>query len=276
MFVKSITSFRRNDLVMVVSAPPSLPFITALAARIKRTEYVLIIQDKYPETLIAVGKSRSDSFFIKILNFLNRKLYDGAAKIVVVGRDMAELVGNQMRRSDLSDKIVFIPNWASLEEVEPLSRESNELLKELNLLDRFVFLYAGNMGHPQDLETIVKCAFELKDDPRFHFLFIGSGVKRKWLEREVEMHLLINVSILAARPRSEQKIFLNACDVGLVPLVERMFGVAMPSRTYNLLAGKPILALTENDSEVARVVAEEKVGWAIPPLNSEEFTTDDL
>ena len=46
----------------------------------------------------------------------------------------------------------------------------------------------------------------------------------------------------------------------------------MPSRTYNILAaGKPILALTENDSEIAQVVEEDKVGWTVLPNEPERL-----
>ena len=272
-FLKSFRKIAKGEDVLVVSAPPSLPFGTAVAAKIRRAEYSLIIQDKYPEILTAVGKSKPDSFFIKLLNNLNRRLYDSAKKIIVVGRDMKKLVAGQMNGNQPDDsKIDVIQNWASLEEVEPLPRNANPLLEELNLSDKFVFLYAGNMGHPQDLESIVECAEKLKNDPRFHFLFIGSGVKRKWLEREVGEKHLSNVTVIAPRPRSEQKIFLNACDVGLVPLVNRMCGVAMPSRTYNFLAaGKPILALTDEHSEVAMVIEDDQVGWFVPPHHPEEL-----
>ncbi len=110
------------------------------------------------------------------------------------------------------------------------------------------------------------CVKQLKSDDKFHFLFIGSGVKRKWLEKEIRENQLTNVTLLEPRPRAEQNIFLNACDVGLVPLIEKMRGVAMPSRTYNILAaGKPVLALTEKGSEVARVIEDERVGWYVPP-----------
>ncbi len=274
MFLKTITKIRPGDDVLVVSAPPSLPFVTALAAKIRGSEYSLIIQDKYPEILVAVGKSKPDSSFIKILNNLNGRLYEGAKKIIVVGRDMKELVARQLLSNPAeTDKIEVIQNWASLEEIEPLPRNENPLLKELNLTDKFVFLYAGNMGHPQDLESIVECAGKLKTDGRFHFLFIGSGVKRKWLEREVAEKQLTNMTVIAPRPRGEQRIFLNACDVGLVPLVNKMFGVAMPSRTYNFLAaGKPVLALTDADSEVVKVIEEDKVGWYVPPSNAEKLT----
>jgi len=146
------------------------------------------------------------------------------------------------------------------------------LLKELAIEDRIVFLYAGNMGYPNDLESIIECAARLKKDERFAFVFLGAGVKRKWLEREVAEKSLDNVKLLAPQPRSEQNIFLNGCDVAIVTLVKKMWGVSMPSRTYNILAaGKPILALTEAGSEIARVVEEDGVGWTTPPDEPEKL-----
>jgi glycosyltransferase involved in cell wall biosynthesis len=273
IFFKSLLKFKKNEDILVVSAPPSLPFLTALAAKIRQARYTLVLQDKYPETLIAVGKAREKAFFVKILNKFNRWLYRSAKKIIVVGRDMQELVDTQVNKHSVEKTpIDVIQNWASLEEVEPAPRAENRILQEHNLLEKFVFLYAGNMGHPQDLESIIYCAEKLKTDERFHFLFLGSGVKREWLGREVEEKKLKNVTLLAPRPRNEQRIFLNACDVGLVPLVRKMRGVAMPSRTYNLLAaGKPILALTEDNSEIARVIEEDKVGWFVPPGQPEKL-----
>jgi glycosyltransferase involved in cell wall biosynthesis len=268
IFFKTLLKIKRNDEVLVVSAPPTLPFIAALAAKIRAAKYSLIIQDKYPETLIAVGKANAESLFVTVLNRLNVWLYHGAKKIIVVGRDMKLLVLSQLKNFNCKTvpPVEVIQNWASLEEIEPMPRNNNEILKELNIVDKFTFLYAGNMGYPQDLESIVNCAEKLKNDERFHFLFIGSGVKRKWLEREVKEKDLINITVLPPRSRNEQKIFLNACDVGLVPLVKKMWGVAMPSRTYNLLAaGKPILALTENNSEVAKVIEDDQVGWYVAP-----------
>ncbi len=266
IFVKASLKFKKGEEVLVVSAPPTLPFVAALAAKLRRAEYIPVIQDKYPETLIAVGKLDGAGILAKILNHLNKRLYNGAKKIIVVGRDMRELVGSQINAGADATPIEVIQNWASLEEVEPLPRGENQILRELGLVSKFVFLYAGNMGHPQDIESIVECVKKLKFDERFHFLFIGSGVKRKWLENQVREHRLENITVLNPRPRAEQKTFLNACDVGLVPLINKMRGVAMPSRTYNILAaGKPVLALTENNSEVARVIEDDRVGWYVAP-----------
>jgi glycosyltransferase involved in cell wall biosynthesis len=270
IFFKALFNFKTGDRILVVTTPPSLPFITALAALFRGAAYTLLIHDNYPEILIAVEKAKADSLLVKTLGFFNRWLYKYASKIIVVGRDMKELV--EEKTSGLDIPIATIPNWAELETVEPKPRAENKLLQELNLSAKFVFLYAGNMGYPNDLESILWCAEKLQDDERFHFVFLGAGVKRKWLEREVYERGFRNVTILDPRPRSEQNIFLNACDVGIVSLVKKMWGVSMPSRTYNILAvGKPILALTEADSELARVVAEENVGWNVAPNEPEKL-----
>lgn len=271
VFFNALFKIKKADEVLTVSAPPSLPFLAAAAAKIKGVEYSVIIHDKYPEILIAVKKTKSDSFFIKTFNRLNRWLYSNAKKIIVVGRDMEDVVSRQLNQKNRTEnKIAVIPNWAALEEIEPRPRAENELLKKLGIEDKFVFLYAGNMGHPQDVESIIECAAKLRDHDEIRFIFIGGGVKRKWLEAEIEKNDLKNVYLLDPMPREEQTTFLNACDVGFVSLVNKMYGVAMPSRTYNLLAaGKPILALTEKNSEVERIILEENVGWTVPPQNPE-------
>lgn len=264
IFFKALFHFKKGDRVLVVTTPPSLPFIAALAALSRGASYTLLIHDNYPEILIAAGKTHEDSFLTNFVGFCNRWLYKYAAKIIVVGRDMHELVTKKTAGLDVP--VITIPNWAELESVSPQPRSGNKLLENLGLSEKFVFLYAGNMGHPNDLESIVRCAEMLSDKQEIHFIFLGTGVKKPWLESEAKKKNLANVTILDPQPRSEQIVFLNACDVALVSLVSKMWGVSMPSRTYNILAaGKPILALTEENSELARVVEEDEIGWIVRP-----------
>ncbi|MEP6901983.1 MAG: glycosyltransferase family 4 protein [Actinomycetota bacterium] len=269
-FFRALVNFKQGDLILVVTNPPSLPFIAAIASLLRGASYVLLIHDNYPEILVAAKKTKENSFFVKTLNYFNRWLFKYTSKIIVCGRDMFELIGKKTAGLDIP--IETIPNWAELETVKPAPRINNSLLKELGITEKLVFLYAGNMGYPNDIESIIECAEILKDDERFCFVFLGTGVKRQWLAREVENKCLKNVKLLAPRPRSEQNIFLNACDVAIVTLVKKMWGVSMPSRTYNILAaGKPILAMTEENSEIARVVEEDNVGWTVVPGNPEKL-----
>ncbi|HEV8592770.1 MAG TPA: glycosyltransferase family 4 protein [Pyrinomonadaceae bacterium] len=263
VFIKALRNFGKGGRALVVTTPPSMPFIVAVASLIRGVGYTLVIHDNYPEILIAVGKAKPGSTLVRTIEYLNRWLYKYAAKIIVVGRDMRELV--ERKTAGLDIPIETIPNWAE-QSVEPRPRNENELLRSLGLIDKFVLLYAGNMGHPNDMESIISAAEGLKDHPEIHFVFLGTGVKRPWLERVVREQAIDNVTILDPLPRSDQITFLNACDVAIVTLVNKMWGVSMPSRTYNALAaGKPILGVVDPGSELARVVEDDNVGWIVPP-----------
>lgn len=269
-FFKSMRYFAKGDRVLVVTTPPSTPFMIALASLIKGVGYTLLIHDSYPDLLVAVGKTKPTSLFVRLMNHANRWLYKHSTKIIVVGRDMLELT--ERKTAGLDIPVVNIPNWAELESVSPSRREENELLRELGLLDMVVFLYAGNMGHPNDLESILECAAKLNTQDKAHFVFLGTGAKRKWLESRITVLKLENVTLLDPRPRSEQQIFLNACDVAIVSLVSGMKGISMPSRTYNALAaGKPLLGIVEKGSETDRIITEEGIGWSVTPQKPEEL-----
>lgn len=67
-------------------------------------------------------------------------------------------------------------------------------------------------------------------------------IKEKVLEYGMENQ----VSFHGTYFRSEQQKVLNSCDIALVRLVEGMYGLGVPSKTYNILAaGKPILYIGE-------------------------------
>src|SRR5215212_3629233 len=91
VFFKALRNFRAGDKVLVVTTPPTMPFVVALATLLKGASYTLLIHDNYPEILIAVGKANPGSLLAKAISFFNRWLYKYAAKIIVVGRDMHEL-----------------------------------------------------------------------------------------------------------------------------------------------------------------------------------------
>jgi glycosyltransferase involved in cell wall biosynthesis len=265
IFWKTFTTAKKQDCIFVVTNPPLLPFVALLIKWLKGCQLVLLIHDVYPEVLVATGLSQSNSILVKIGQFMNRVLYNRADRIVTLGRDMSKLAIAKLKDSK-DHKIHCIPNWADNELVQPTDRASNPLLQELGISDRFVVLYAGNMGRTHGIEYLAQAAKQLKNNPLIHFVVLGFGAKRKWLEEFISKENLNSVTILAPRPRSEQIVFLNACDVALISFVPGMAGVSVPSRTYNqMAAGKPIIAIADDWSELAEVVREEAIGWVVKP-----------
>jgi glycosyltransferase involved in cell wall biosynthesis len=235
-----------------------------LACRLKGAKCLLLIHDVYPEVMIAAGMIRRTSFVAGVLAWLNKCLYRGADRIIVLGRDMAEVTERKLGAPD--SKIVIIPNWADVTMVSPCPRGENVMLKELKLQRKFVMQYAGNMGRTHGLEILAQAAQKLAEQKDVHFVFIGSGHKIKWLETKAAEAKLTNVTFVGSRPRNNQNNFLNACDIAIVSFVSGMAGISVPSRMYNIMAaGKPILAVADTNSELAMVIAEEEIGWVVVP-----------
>jgi colanic acid biosynthesis glycosyl transferase WcaI len=163
-------------------------------------------------------------------------------------------------------KLAVIPNWSDSDVIITTPKEDNKLLRELGLISKLVVLIAGNIGRVQDIETIAECARTLRELSNIHFLFVGSGANAQWLKQFIRNHKLDNITLVGNRPRDEQSIFLNACDIALVALRKGMWGLGVPSRFYNhIAAGKPVIALLDKESEISRVVTEEKIGWVVEP-----------
>jgi colanic acid biosynthesis glycosyl transferase WcaI len=263
LFMNACWRIRRFDNVLVVTNPPLLPFFVAFACWLRKANCVLLVHDVYPEVLVAVGKLGPTSSLVQLLNTLNKLLYNSVSHIVVIGRDMHANIANKLNNKK---KVSVIPNWADIDKVIPINKKQNSLLREHRLQDKFVLEYAGNMGYPNDIESIIEAAHQLADRGDIHFLFIGSGVKKRLIEDEVRQRKLSNVTILPSRSREDQINFLNASDVAIVSLVHGMKGLSVPSRIYNILAaGKPIIAITDSGSELDHIIKEEDIGWIVPP-----------
>lgn len=176
IFFNALLRIRKNDAVLVVTNPPLLPFAVNFACRLRGAECLLLIHDIYPEVLVAAEITNTASFITRAISRMNRRLYRSADRIIVLGRDMADLVQRKLGNHD--SKVVVIHNWADLDLVTPRSRADNALLNSLKIKDKFVLQYMGNMGRTHGLETLGEAALKLAGGENIHFLFIGSGAKK--------------------------------------------------------------------------------------------------
>jgi colanic acid biosynthesis glycosyl transferase WcaI len=264
IFLTALFRFRRGDIVIVVTNPPLLPYFTAIACRVRRARFVLLVHDVYPEILVRLGILKPRSISILFLDCASRWLYNIAHRILVLGRDMRDTVSHKL--SSGRERVVIATNWANSEVIVFQPRCNNRLLDTLNLNDKFVIQFWGNMGRPHCIEDLVDAAQLLAHDPEFHFLLIGWGTRKAWAVSEKHARRLENMTIIDPLPREESCNMQNACDVAINTLSSGMTGISVPSRTYNVMAaGRPLLAVCDDDSELAAVVKEEEIGWVVPP-----------
>lgn len=267
---QALWRFRSGDQVIVGTNPPTLSYFISMACWLRRCKMILRLDDLYPDAMVCAGVVGRDGWWARFHNSANRWMYARCDQIVAVGRDMLHLVAARSGPTNLP--LVFIPNWGDTDVITPLPKPESRLAAELGLGNKFVVGYAGNMGPLQGVDYLLKCAERLQGDSSVHFLFIGSGRQEVWMRGEIAARRLTNVTFLGQQPRTRQNDFLAAFDLGVVSLVAGMFGVGVPSRSYNLMAaGRPIVAAVDADSEIARMVEEEKIGWVVLPGDVDGF-----
>jgi colanic acid biosynthesis glycosyl transferase WcaI len=270
MLVRLILKVHHGDKILVVTNPPTLPYVAIIVGRLKGARCFVLVYDVYPEVLVATGLIREGHPLIKIMHSMTALLFRSADAVIVLGRDMKDLV--TQRYHDSGRNLHIIPNWTDAEEIKPTSRTENNLLLQQRIVDKFIVGYIGNIGRTHDIESIIASARIISERDQIHFLFVGNGAKKQWLDQYVVSSGLTNVTTLPFLDRSRQNEVHNACDLSIISFVPGMAGLSVPSRMYNMMAaGKPILAVTDGWSELARVIEEERIGWVISSHSPEEI-----
>ncbi|MBU6180156.1 MAG: glycosyltransferase family 4 protein [Verrucomicrobia bacterium] len=256
---------RRDELVCAVTNPPFSPVWIHCLSRLRGFRYQIICHDVFPEGLVAVGKISETGPVAELWHAANRRALRGAESIVVLGRDMSELL--RLRYGVTGSRLHVISHWSVNDGGGAFAPEKTALWRSLGLSgDAFVVQYSGNMGLWHDLETLVRAAAFLKDDPRIRFLFIGGGMRK---ERAVALALELgadNIRWLPFQPGEALTDSLACGHLALISQREGLEGIAVPCKLYGILAsGRGILAMVPQDCEVARVVAEEACGLRLDP-----------
>jgi glycosyltransferase involved in cell wall biosynthesis len=250
----------RADLVVTMTDPPMVGIVGLLVARRQRRPLVQISHDVYPEMAVALGKL-SSPVLIRAWRRMNRIVRAAATSIVVVGRDMKELLV-----ADGVDpaKIIVVPTWATEQPVDSGLRQRAR--ERMHWSDRFVVMHAGNAGLAQNLDVMLDAAGELqKDATDILIVILGDGAAKPELERRASREDLRNVVFLAHRPKEEAQELMAAADVHVITLVPGLWGCATPSKTYGIMAAaRPFIAVVDEGSEPARIAAEFECGVHVP------------
>lgn len=243
----------RNCELFLVSNPPLSVFIPLFT----RKKYSILIYDLYPDSLFSQGFVKRDSFLARWWSKKNRKLFANASRVFTISDDMKRTAAQYVDESQI--KVVY--NWAHNEHLTPVEKTDNTFLKQLQLEDKFIILYSGNMGMTHDIDILVDVANALKENQMIHFLFIGEGAKKPIIEKKIADYQLHNCSVLPFQPLEVLPYSMGAADIAVVTTDANQTGLSVPSKTYSYLAvGAALLCLADKNSELGRMVTDNEVG----------------
>ncbi len=253
---------KKPSQILVVTNPPTAPFVTALVAGWRNIPFHIIVFDLYPEALQQAGLSSNRSWLFKRWQSNNYWTFGKAKGLITLSESMKQAVVGYTS----PDKVHIIFNWADTNYIRPVDRAQNAFITEHKLADKFVVLYSGNMGLTHNLESLVEAAALLKDEPRIVFLLIGEGGKRKKLESIALQRSLGNVIFLPYQDATSFPLAMASADVGVVTLGTGAEGISVPSKTYvNMAAGLAIIAISPANSELNRIVEHFSIGYVVLP-----------
>jgi glycosyltransferase involved in cell wall biosynthesis len=251
----------RPDVVLCMTDPPLIGNVAYLVARRYRSPLVIVSQDVFPEIAVSLGRLRNP-VLVAVLRRLIGFYLRHADRVVAIGPVMRErLVAKGAR----PDRVEVIPNWVDTSAVVPMPRE-NPWAREHDLVDRFVVMHSGNVGHAQNLDTLVEAAAELDDLVRLRVLVVGTGARFSHVTDLARRLADDRVQFLPYQPRSRLSESLSSADVHFLGLSPGLSGYIVPSRLYGILAvGRAVVAAVESDSEPGMLIQEVGCGIVVPP-----------
>jgi colanic acid biosynthesis glycosyl transferase WcaI len=243
----------RGDVMVVVSPPLLLGAAAWLVGRIKGTPHVLHVQDLQPDA--AVGLGMLDwKWFIAMLRVLEQFSYRQAARVSVISEGMLRV----LKRRGV-ERLVHFPNWVAAKET--LARPGEFRAARGIAADDFVLLYSGNIGVKQGLELIVEAAMRVKG---LRLIICGDGAARPSLEQQIAASGADNVTLLPLQAEKDYARMMTDADVCVISQRSRTGAAFFPSKLLSCVAfGKPVLAVADRESELARMVREEDLGRVV-------------
>jgi colanic acid biosynthesis glycosyl transferase WcaI len=258
----------QNDILVAKTDPPLLSVLAMRAAERRGARLVNWLQDLYPEVAIELGIPLLKGPLSYGLSFLRDKSLQAAAANVVVGDRMGERV---RARGVAPERVHVIHNWSDDERTSPIAPAENVLRRDWGLEDKFVVGYSGNLGRAHEFETILAASERLRTSSHIVFVFIGGGHLRDELVRAVKQRGLDRM--FRFFPYQDQAVLSHSLcvpDVHWISLRPELEGLIVPSKFYGVAAaGRPVIAISAKDGEIARLVEQHACGLVIKPGNAD-------
>jgi len=258
--VRSVRGLR-PDVVLCMTDPPIVADIALLIARRYRAPLVVISQDVFPEIAVQL-KRLQNPVLMSLLRGLVGLYLRRADRIVAIGDTMRLRLEEKGARPE---RLRVIPNWVDTQRLGPLEK-SNPWARNVKLDDKFVVMHSGNVGHAQDLDSLVRAATFLRDLDDLRIMIIGTGARHAELVSLAELLEVDQIQFLYYQSRGVLPQSLSAADVHVVGLAPGLAGYVVPSRLYGILAvARPVIVAAEAESETVQVVQRVGCGLVVPP-----------
>ncbi|WP_154180614.1 glycosyltransferase family 4 protein [Vibrio furnissii] len=249
----------KNTFDGVVYYSPSIFFgdlVRKIKKRCKCPSY-LVLRDFFPQWAIDAGMIKQGSLIEKYFRYFERRSYDSADMIGVMSEKNKELFE---RYHGKDFPVEILRNWACLSPYNSLRK--NEIRENLNIKNKIVYFYGGNIGHAQDMANLMRLAKNMHQYKDAHFLFVGQGDEVDLILNMAKEWKLDNFSYLPSVNQSEFKDILSSIDIGLFSLSSKHTSHNFPGKLLGyMVQAIPILGSVNYGNDLLDLVNDNSAGY---------------
>lgn len=260
--IKTVNRVKMSpDFIFCFQSSPAFQLIPAIKAKHKfNCPLICMCLDLWPISLTAGGLTKGIIF--NIIGNKCKKLY----------RECDHIINTSPAFIEYNNLVNKIPVEKMSWHFQPCEDcfDGIDTTKKNNL-DYIDLMFAGNIGHVQNVIDIVK-AYQIVNNPKMRIHIFGDGSEFKNVKSYViENHLENNIILYGRLPKEEVNKRIVDMDACLLTLSDKTYvGRTIPSKfQYYLSANKPIIASVSN--ELGEIIKKENLGVPCAPDNVEEL-----
>ncbi|MEK4698962.1 glycosyltransferase family 4 protein [Solibacillus sp. FSL R7-0668] len=258
--LKALFMREKFDAVFVNQLSPVFMGVPAIVYKKKHKKKMLLYcLDIWPASLTA-GGIKEGSLIYKFFHHLSRWIYTSADNVAVSSGMFIDYLGETIGVK--TESILHLPQYA-----EQLFTEKVEVDRR----EHFNFVFAGNIGEMQSVQTIVHAAYELRNHTNIKFHIVGDGSKlaeNKLLSKNLGLQ---NITFHGRKPLSEMPKYYSLADAMLITLKnDSTISSTLPGKVQSYMAaGKPIIGAI--NGEVNQIIKEAQCGLCCEAENDSEL-----
>jgi glycosyltransferase involved in cell wall biosynthesis len=260
--VRTFFMKEKFDVVFVNQLSPVMMGIPAMVykKKHKRIKILLYCLDLWPDSL-AAGGIKQKSIIYKIFLGLSKRIYNSADSILVTSSMFKRYFKDTLGIT--KEKVSHLPQYAEEDLFSKVAQDSNK--------ENYNFVFAGNIGDMQSVETIVKAANELRTYRNIVFHIVGDGSKLEEIKLLSKSLGLNKIIFYGRQPVNEMPYYFSLADAMLVTLKDnKTLSYTLPGKVQSYMAAsKPIIGAI--NGETRHVIEKSGCGFCCEAENYKDL-----
>lgn len=263
------------DLVLYPTPPITFLKVVAYIKQRDGAQAYLMLRDIFPQNAVDVGlmsKTGVKGLIYQSFRRKEKRLYAVSDRIGCMSQANVDYVLKHNPEVD-SKKVEICPNSTEIDDKSVSAEVRKEIRNKYGIpLDKRVYVYGGNLGRPQGIPFLIECLKEVSNDDNAYFLIVGDGTEFGRIEAYINSSQQKNAKLMKRLPKEDYDTMVGACDIGMIFLDHRFTIPNFPSRLLSYMQAKiPVLAVTDPNTDVGKVVEDGGFGWWVESNDTKAF-----